>query len=217
MDLVYSQCRAEGSTKLHQGYGIHSSLVDTVKYSDCTGLHNRHSFEAHRSYNLVVDGCSAYYDISAGISTHGRQLTRVVNCATYECGGGIIVRGIKNVVSNNQILGWLRDADPGGGGAGNDQSYTAGITVGVSSGDTAGLGIAGDDLIVSDNYINLENPNHHLTDKEVRGITVWEPLRNARITEKPPNPNRLKPASVPPAITISDTPRRITSIPSPIA
>lgn len=152
------------------GYGFHSQMVVTTKFVNCYGRLNRHTADAHNTKDLLIQGCTAEHDTSAGISVHGStDVVKVLDNTVHECGGGITVRGRNNVVRGNHVMG--------GRGEVNSDNYRHGILVGQGSSFD---GIAGTNLIIEGNVIDMQCPDWD-SSIEHDGIWIAAPLVDAKI------------------------------------
>lgn len=175
-NATFASCTASDCDATGLGYGMAFLRLHHGRAIDCHGARNRHSLESHTSRDTAYISCVAEDDRGTGLSTHGSDTHKVINCIARNCGGGIIVRGTRNLICGNHIIGSKAFAD-------DDQTGYHGIVVGasVSAGTgPSGVGIAATYLVVEDNYIELSGPAWGSGD--VSGVRVYSPLVDARIT-----------------------------------
>jgi len=158
------------------GYGFHTAAVHGAAWINCSGAMNRHSFDAHKTRDLLIQGCTVENDQSSGISTHGVDTAKIFNNTVRNSGGGIIVRGTNNTITGNSVLGVIT------GEASAYQSYVNGIWVGIYGGQQGAGGYCGTNLVIDNNYIDVSGPKFLAADTSPDGIRVDSPAINARIT-----------------------------------
>lgn len=158
------------------GYGFHTAAVHNAAWIKCTGAENRHSFDSHRSRNILIQECTVEHDKSSGISTHGVDTAKIVNNTVRSSGGGIVVRGTNNTISGNSILGVIAGEDSA------NQSFVNGIYVGIYGGQEGAGGHCGTNLIVDGNYVDVSGPEYRAVNTAPDGIRVDSPAINAQIT-----------------------------------
>lgn len=173
-------CRVDDSVGYagSQGYGFSALECQSVKWIGCYGRRNRHSFDAFMSRDILHSGCTADDNSSAGISTHAStDVVKVIDCTVRECGGGIILRGKNNTIRNNHILGTKTKTE-------NTLSYRSGIMIGQGGGGNGG--VAGTNLVIDGNYIDISGPDFASETSAETGNThavySYAPLVNAKIT-----------------------------------
>jgi parallel beta-helix repeat protein len=185
-NLMATECRAtkcslESWENLPEGigpagYGFHTAAVHGVAWISCFGTANRHSFDAHKTRDLLVQGCTAEDDKSSGISTHGVDTAKIVDNTVRESGGGIVVRGTNNTIIGNSVLGVIIGAESA------YQSFVNGIYVGIYGGQQGAGGHCGTNLVIDNNYIDVSGPEFVAEQTSPDGIRVDSPAINARIT-----------------------------------
>lgn len=158
------------------GYGFHTAAVHGAAWINCLGTTNRHSFDAHRTRDLLIQGCTVENDKSSGISTHGVDTAKIVNNTVRDSGGGIIVRGTNNTIIGNSVLGVIIGEESA------YQSYVNGIWVGIYGGQQGAGGYCGTNLVIDNNYIDVSGPKFLAVHTSPDGIRVDSPAINARIT-----------------------------------
>jgi parallel beta-helix repeat protein len=158
------------------GYGMWVLAVHGAKFIGCFGTRNRHTFDSHKSRDVLVQGCTVEHDKSSGISTHGVDTTKILDNTIRECGGGIVVRGTNNIITGNTILGMIIDADSGG------QSYNHGILVGIYGGQDGAGGFCATNLILENNYIDITGFGGAVADTGGYGIYIPAPANNASVS-----------------------------------
>jgi hypothetical protein len=158
------------------GYGMWVLAVHGAKFIGCFGTRNRHTFDSHKSRDVLVQGCTVEHDKSCGISTHGVDTTKILDNTIRECGGGIVVRGTNNIITGNTILGMIIDADSGG------QSYSHGILIGIYGGQTGAGGFCATNLILENNYIDITGFGGAVADTGGYGIYIAAPANNASVS-----------------------------------
>jgi hypothetical protein len=157
------------------GYGFWVQSTVGSKFIGCYGRRNRHTIDAHASFDMLYMGCTAENDRSASFSTHGTSTTKIIGCTSRESGGGIVVRGTKNTIVGNHVLGLVMGEDSG------NQTYGIGITVGLNEGGRGGL--CGTDLIIQNNFIDLTGFTVTTAATVAgTGIMLNSPAINARIS-----------------------------------
>ena len=156
------------------GYGLWVQSTVGSKFIGCFGRRNRHTIDAHASFDMTFLNCTAENDRSSSFSTHGVSTTKIIGCTSRESGGGIVVRGTKNTIIGNHILGLTYGNDSG------YQTYGAGIIVGLDTGNRGGL--CGTDLIIENNFIDISG--YTITAESTSGHGIWlnSPAINARIS-----------------------------------
>lgn len=173
MNFTAVACTATDCNNNNTGYGMHVDQTHGAKFLGCYGTRNRHSFDAHLSRDILIQGCTAEHDRSAGISTHGAvDAVRIIDNIVRDCGGGIIVRSANNIIRGNHIIS-SKDFDE------DSQTYYHGIVVGAWGTDP-GTGVSGTNLIIDGNYIDVSGPTWENTDN-VNAIRLECPLVDARI------------------------------------
>jgi len=170
------ECSAETfSSSGANGYGFWVQSTVGSKFIGCYGRRNRHTIDAHNSFDMLYMGCTAENDRSASFSTHGTSNTKIIGCTSRESGGGIVVRGTNNTIIGNQILGMITTAESG------NQSYGSGIIVGLDAGGRGGL--CGTNLIIQNNFIDITGFTTTVSATSTgTGILINSPAINARIS-----------------------------------
>ena len=158
------------------GYGFHTAAVHGVAWISCSGTANRHSFDAHKTRDLLVQGCTAEDDKSSGISTHGVDTAKIVDNTVRESGGGIVVRGTNNTIVGNSILGVIIGEESA------YQSFVNGIYVGIYGGQQGAGGYCGTNLVIDNNYVDVSGADYLAVQTSPDGIRVDSPAINAKIT-----------------------------------
>jgi parallel beta-helix repeat protein len=185
-NLVAVGCRATECTlenwknlpegKGPNGYGFHTAAVHGAAWINCFGATNRHSFDAHKTRDLLIQGCTVENDQSSGISTHGVDTAKIVNNTVRNSGGGIIIRGTNNTITGNSVLGVKIGEESA------YQSYVNGIWVGIYGGQQGAGGYCGTNLVIDNNYIDVSGPKFLAAHTSPDGIRVDSPAINAKIT-----------------------------------
>lgn len=175
MDLTAAGCRATGANATGVGYGFHVTRVQSVKFAYCYGKDNRHSFDVDDVRDGVYEACTAEFDSSAGISTHGATDTiRILNSTVKDCGGGIVARGKNTLIQGNHITGSKTATE-------SSQSYIHGITLGDDTPHPWGIGLAGTGLSIIGNRIDISGPDYSATTSY--GIYCTASLLDAEIRD----------------------------------
>jgi len=165
IDLKVSNCSFFNCNQDSYGYGVIAGSVHSVKFINCYGSNNRHSFDVDSSRDILFLGCTAEGDKSSGLSTHGNtDMTKIVNCTARDCGGGIIVRGRNNLIQGNSVIGTRLTTD-------TNQTYKSGIRMSSELGGT--------DLWVLDNYIDVSGPDQ--SSEASYAFNCETSINNARI------------------------------------
>ena len=175
IDAAITDSRATDCNSTGYGYGFIANESHGVRIIGCYGTRNRHSFDIDETRDAVIMGCTAEADLSSGISTHGNSdVAKIVDCTVRECGGGIIARGRNTIIQGNHIFGTRFLAD-------SNQSYIHGIMLGDDAPNNWGAGLAGTNLVIEGNYIDIAGQTSNANGSY--GIYSTAPLINARISD----------------------------------
>lgn len=182
IDCTVIDCRVDNNNKypIQGGPGIYGREIHIFKVISCYIKDSRHAIDVDMARDVLYLGNTAEGTGASAFSTHDNSdVAKIINNTARECGGGIVVRGRNSIVKGNHILGSKAVADQEVA-----QTYRNGIFAGGGYPAEYGLGNAGIDLIIEDNYIDMSGPNWSPGTEEswqVSGIYVTAALVNSRI------------------------------------
>lgn len=180
-DAKFIDCKALRSNKTGLGYGLRVQGVDGATFLNCKGRKNRHSIDTdnagslpNRNVYIALNICED--DSSCGISTHGAtDQTIITSNILRNCGGGIISRGARTKITDNEIRGSKTNTE-------SAETYVNGIVLGDDGAWSWGVGLAGQGLEITNNYVDITNPRWATDAVASYGIYSTSKLVGAKIS-----------------------------------